>query len=298
MKFGDKTQTTKICLQGPEAAKIDLHAHSNFSDGLLSPAKLIAMAKDKDLSVFALTDHDTMAGFDETARHGRAVGIDVLSGIELTAVHHDLGVHILGYGLDPSVTGLQKTLNDIQQAREKRNQRIIDKLNGLGYKISITELPKLENSQLGRPHIACLLTEKKIVRSEDEAFRRFLRKGAAAYVQREVLTTEKAINTIRSAGGLAVLAHPGILGLSEASLSGLINELCLLGLAGIEVYHPVNSIKNTRFLAKFCDKHKLLQTGGSDFHGRARDKAALGEYGGGRHITRGLLKNLSILTAK
>ncbi len=263
---------------------IDLHCHSTFSDGTMTPSQLLDLAKGREITILSITDHDTMSGVHEAVQQGTKHGIHVVPGIELSTCHNKLSLHILGYGLDYSNNNLQQLLTTVQKARVDRNRRIIAKLNALNYKIALSQLPKIKDGQLGRPHIAKLLVEKNIVRSESEAFRRFLRRGAAAYAQRDIVTAKDALNVITAANGLAVLAHPGILGLSEASLGNVINELCSIGLDGIEVYHPINSKKTCRFLANICHNKGLLQTGGSDFHGRVRDKSHLGEYGSGRQI--------------
>jgi len=267
----------------PDKTGIDLHCHSTFSDGLLSPTQLIDEAIKRGISTLSITDHDTMNGVAEAIEYAQDRNIQVIPGIEFSVCHRNTAIHVLGYGLHSTVE-LETLLSKIQMGRINRNKRIIDKLQALGYKISFSKLPNIKDGQLGRPHIASLLVKEKFVHSEDEAFRRFLRRGAAAYAQRDIITAQEVIEIINSACGLAVLAHPGILGLSELSLSGLINELCDIGLAGLEVYHPVNGNKLRRFLANMCHTKNLLQTGGSDFHGRDRDKSVLGEYGGGRKI--------------
>ncbi len=265
-------------------ALIDLHCHSNYSDGLLSPEQLIDLAKNRNIRILSLTDHDTMAGVNQAVRYGKEAGIRVVPGIEFSVYHHDTEIHLLGYNLDQNNIDLLNLLTRIQNARIDRNKKIIANLNSLGYKISQDFLADNQHHQIGRPHIASLMVQNKYVKSEDEAFRRFLRCGAAAYAQRDIITARKAIEVITSAKGLAVLAHPGILGFSEFKLSNLIVELCDIGLSGLEVFHPVNSNKMSRFLANISQTKNLLQTGGSDFHGRDRDKALLGECGGNRKI--------------
>lgn len=263
---------------------IDLHCHSVFSDGLLSPTRLVDLAAASGISTLAITDHDTMAGVYEAEKYGPTQGVRIIPGIEFSVCHNDTNIHLLGYGPDYDNNDLKKLLAAIQAARVIRNKRILEKLNVLGYKIRIEELPDTGCGQLGRPHIASLLVDKKIVRSEDEAFRRFLRRGAAAYAARDIVSARDAMGIITAANGLTVLAHPGILGFSEARTSGLIDELSSLGLHGVEVYHPANSKKMCRFLRDLCRAKGLLPTGGSDFHGRDRDKSVLGEYGNGRRI--------------
>ncbi|MFW8601683.1 PHP domain-containing protein [Desulfobacterota bacterium M19] len=264
--------------------KIDLHCHSCFSDGLLSPTQLVNRARGRGLNFLALTDHDTMAGIPEARDAAHRCGLQFIPGLELSANHNGIDIHVLGYNMRPGNKALQAGLENIQRARERRNKAVLDKLQALGYELELTDLKLNVRGQLGRPHIARLLADRKIAASEDDAFRRFLRKGAAAYVKRDILTAEEAVAMIKKAGGLAFMAHPGIAGLSEAVLSRLLTELMDFGLSGVEVYHPSNSPKNIRFLLDFCEHRNLLVSGGSDFHGRERDRADLGEYGGGRLI--------------
>jgi len=275
--------------------KIDLHCHSCFSDGLLSPTQLVVRARERGLNILALTDHDTMAGIPEAKDAADNCGLQFIAGLELSANHNGIDIHVLGYGMRPvDNDNLRSGLERIQTARRRRNEAILTKLRALGYELQITDLPAKDCGQLGRPHIAHLLAARKIAVSEDDAFRRFLRKGAAAYVKRDILTAEKAVSMIRGAGGLAFMAHPSLAGLSEAVLARLLAELMDFGLSGVEVYHPSNSPKNIRFLLDFCERRNLLISGGSDFHGRERDRADLGEYGGGRLIPYSGLENFLI----
>ncbi len=274
--------------------KIDLHCHSYFSDGLLSPTQLTARGKRRGLKFLALTDHDTMAGISEAQDAAHSCGLEFIPGLELSANHNGIDIHALGYNMRPDNKVLLSGLERIQTARGRRNEAILKKMRALGHELQIADLPAKDRGQLGRPHIARLLADRKIAASEDDAFRRFLRKGAAAYVKRDILTAEEAITMIKGAGGLAFMAHPGIAGLSEAVLARLLTELMDFGLSGVEVYHPSNSTKNIRFLLDFCERRNLLISGGSDFHGRERDRADLGEYGGGRVIPDFGLENFSI----
>lgn len=270
---------------------IDLHLHTNLSDGTLSPIEIMAVAKQRGVSVLSVTDHDTMAAYPEVLQLGRENEIEVMPGIEVTAHHQDLSLHILGLGLDYDSTSLATGLSTIQQARQERNQQVIAKLSGFNLPIAMDDLPR-GDGQTGRPHIARVLVNKGVVRSEQEAFAKFLRKDGAAYVKRQLLPVRQAISMIRAAGGLAVFAHPGSLKLSEAELIALVRELVDDGLAGIEVYHPINSEKTLRFLLKLCHTFGLVATGGSDFHGREGDKAPIGETGGRRRVPAHLLPAL------
>lgn len=262
---------------------IDLHIHSTLSDGTLSPKEIIAACKKRGISAISITDHDTMAAYPETLGYGREQEIEVIPGIEITSHHHDLSLHLLGFGLRHDAIPLTTGLKSIQEARHERNRQIVARLNGFNLAVTMDDLPH-GDGQAGRPHIAKALVQKGIVRTEQEAFAKFLRKDGAAYVKRQLLPVSQAIAMIRAAGGVAILAHPGALKLGESAFITLIRELMAAGLAGIEAYHPMNSEKTLRFLMKLCHTYSLITTGGSDFHGREVDKAPLGETGGRRRV--------------
>ena len=270
---------------------IDLHIHSTLSDGTLSPGEIVTAAKKKGITVLSITDHDTMAAYPDAILLGEENLVEVLPGIEITAHHRELSLHVLGFGLRYDSASLAAGLLSIQQARHQRNEQIIAKLNGFNLAVTMEDLAR-GNGQAGRPHIARALMKMGIVRSEQEAFARFLRKDGAAYVKRQLLPVSRAIAMIAEAGGVAVLAHPGSLKLTEAELTTLVQGLIDHGLAGIEVYHPMNSEKMLLFLTKLCHNSGLIATGGSDFHGREGDKSPLGEAGGRRRVPLHLLPAL------
>lgn len=260
---------------------IDLHTHSSYSDGALSPVALIDAAVERKISAFSITDHDTMAATAEATNYCQQCGIEYLPGVEISTHLKTMSLHILGYYLDHNSDTLLSFLNTIQQARTDRNEKIFSRLNRLGIKLSLSDITENHtlSSQIGRPHIAQLLVSRRVVNTEREAFSRYLKKNAAAYVQRTQMPTATAIAAIRAAGGIAVLAHPASLGVSEKSLASLIIQLKDDGLTGVEIYHPLQSDKNIAFLEKLCHKNDLTVTGGSDFHGREHDRTNLGEYG-------------------
>ena len=272
--------------------KIDLHLHSHFSDGLHSPAKLIELAREKGLCAISITDHDTVASLNEAMDHGTQCDITVLPGVEISAHHQNLSIHILGYGMDLRSADFAEALRDIQKARTERNEKIFVKLQRLGFSISPDDISLEHNGQIGRPHIARLLVKKGIVGSENEAFRRLLGNTGAAYAQRKILPVSQAIETINNAGGLSFWAHPGGIGLSESALTTLIKEFAQHGLAGIEVYHPVHSKKNIQFMENLCNNLGLLSTGGSDFHGREKDRSSIGDSGVNQAVPFVLFKKL------
>lgn len=276
---------------------IDLHIHSTLSDGTFTPAEIMAAAGARGVKVLSITDHDTMAAYPEAMGMGLERGIEVVPGIEITAHHQELSIHVLGLGLQHDSPALAKGLSSIQEARQERNRGIIAKLNGFHLGVTMDDLPR-GNGQTGRPHIARIMVQKGMVRNEQEAFAKYLRKDGAAYVQRQLLPVTQAMAMIRAAGGVAILAHPGTLKLPENSLAALVRDLMGEGLAGVEAYHPMNSEKTLHFLVKLCHNFGLITTGGSDFHGRDGDKAPLGESGGRRRVPGQLLSALKARLAE
>ncbi|MBA3014758.1 MAG: PHP domain-containing protein [Proteobacteria bacterium] len=276
---------------------IDLHIHSTLSDGTSSPADIISKARDKGISAISITDHDTMDAYPDAILAGKKAGIEIIPGVEITAHHQDRSLHILGFGLQQNTPSLISGLQLIQAARQDRNRRILDKLQGFNLPISFDDLPQ-GRGQTGRPHIAKALVDNGIVRNEQEAFAKFLRKNGAAYASRELLPVRQAIAMISNAGGVAVLAHPGSLKITEQDLTSLIRQLMDDGLCGIETYHPMNSEKTVQFLLKLCHTSRLIVTGGSDFHGREGDKSPLGEAGGKRRVPAHLLTELKSRISK
>ncbi|MEA2083153.1 MAG: PHP domain-containing protein [Thermodesulfobacteriota bacterium] len=247
---------------------IDLHTHSSFSDGTMTPATLVDHAKQAGLSAIALTDHDTMAGVPEAMARGLKQGVEVIPGIEISSSYNDMFMHILGYGLRHDDPILIKRLAKIQEARKHRNERIISKLCKLGIEVTMADLKTYsKEGQTGRPHIARLLLDRKVVRTQQEAFSRYLRKGERAYVDRFRYEAGVAINMIRDAGGLAILAHPVTIAPRLAGIRNLVKNLQNMGLEGIEVYYPAHSSGLTKILKQVAIENEMLITGGSDFHG-------------------------------
>jgi len=267
---------------------IDLHLHSTLSDGTLTPVEIISQASRKGISTISITDHDTMDAYPEAIFAGTRANVEVISGVEITAHYHNHSLHILGFGARHDTPALIGGLQTIQEARQDRNHRIMAKLQGFNLPISLADLPQ-GKGQTGRPHIAQALVRKGVVRSEQEAFAKFLRKNGSAYASRQLLPVRQAITMIANAGGVAVLAHPGTLKMTEPDLATLVGRLMDEGLSGVEVYHPMNSEKTVQFLRKLCHNFGLAITGGSDFHGREGDKAPIGEAGGKRRVPADLL---------
>ncbi|MFN2365618.1 MAG: PHP domain-containing protein, partial [Desulfurivibrionaceae bacterium] len=263
-------------LNGAPLRYIDLHIHSTFSDGTMTPAALLRAAKEADLSAIALTDHDTMAGLDEAESAGALTGIEVIPGVELSANRNGKTVHILGYGLDRNNPDLLTLLAEVQEIRHHRNMRILEKLAERGIDIDREELFAGNPGLIGRPHIARLLVKKKVVGSIEQAFRRYLKKNGLAYVAPERFAAAKAIETIKKAGGLAVLAHPATFDKSPGKVAENVEFLHDHGLDGIEGIYPGHTSKISKRLFALAEKHDLLITGGSDFHGTVKQGINIG----------------------
>ncbi|MFT5699271.1 MAG: putative metal-dependent phosphoesterase TrpH [Desulforhopalus sp.] len=255
---------------------IDLHTHSTMSDGTMSPGDLVDLAYKKGLSCIAITDHDTASGYQEASNRGDKVGLDVISGLELSVSFGETHVHLLGYLFDCEDDNLLKCLHKLQGARNKRNSEILEKLKLQGCPISEQELKKVSGlGQTGRPHIAKILLQRGVVRSMDEAFEKYLGKSGSAYVNRFVYDIKKGIEIIHGAGGLAVVAHPYNLLKDDMESGQLLQELKTFGLDGVEAYYPTHSRKFRKQLVALAGRYDLLVTGGSDYHGAIRKGTTL-----------------------
>jgi predicted metal-dependent phosphoesterase TrpH len=273
--------------------RIDLHTHSNCSDGSLSPRELVQLAKKRDLRAIALTDHDTVAGVVEAVAAGKELGVEVVPGVEISAQYPPGTMHILGYCLNPSQPELLTALKKLQEVRAARNPKIIARLQALGLEISTDEVFKLSSGQVGRPHIAKALVNRGYVSSIDEAFSRYLKKGAVAYVEKFRFSPRDAIALIRGAGGLAVLAHPFTLEITKPrELALLVKDLQEIGLAGLEVFYPDHTKEMVVQYQDIAKNLGLVCTGGSDFHGNLRDHSYLGNGILGQNLDYGILQNI------
>ncbi|MFH0808991.1 MAG: PHP domain-containing protein [Pseudomonadota bacterium] len=275
---------------------IDLHAHSTASDGSLAPTALARHARDLGLRAIALTDHDTIAGINEAAAAAERFGLELVPGVEMSSYYSGGTMHILGYYLDCSKPGLLQELSRLQRVRAERNQVVLAKLNELGIELSFEDVLRLagKDGQVGRPHFARALLSKGVVGSIDEAFERYLKKGAPAYSTKFRLPPAEAISLIRKAGGVAVLAHPFTLFLDEdpRRLNSLLCELKDLGLSGVEVYYTEHSEKQERLYSEAARSCGLIMTGGSDYHGANKEDTELGKGHGNLRIPYGVLEEV------
>jgi predicted metal-dependent phosphoesterase TrpH len=269
---------------------IDLHIHSTASDGTLDPADILRHAAALGLSAIAITDHDTLKGIAAAMRCERPDGLHLLTGIEISAAPPPgYGIpgslHILGYGIDPADETLLDALTHLKNARDNRNPRIVTALRNLGIDITMAEVvAKVGGAMPGRPHIAAVLIEKGVVTSMDEAFERYLGKGKPAYQDKERISSQQAIALIRAAGGIALLAHPGLVEIDDEERPGLLTELHAMGLSGLEVYYPSHSPQETAYFEALARRNDWVVSGGTDFHGDNSPGVAMGCGQGGFHV--------------
>lgn len=247
---------------------VDLHVHTTCSDGGLSPAEAVAYAHARGLGALAITDHDSVEGNDQAVRAGRALGLPVVPGVEISSQWEGVTFHLLGYGLSRLTERVRAAFAFLVESRRQRNPRMIEKLRALGVDITLEEvLAEAGGSLVGRPHFARVLLRKGAVGSTQQAFDRYLGRGAAAYVHKERLTPAQSAELIREAGGVMVLAHPGILEEERPNaLSDVLAHLLSLGLAGIEAYYSRHTPDQVSRYSALARRHGLLVTGGSDFH--------------------------------
>lgn len=267
------------------AGSVDLHCHSTASDGRLLPNEVVRLAFDIGLSGLALTDHDTVAGVELAAREAERLGIDFIPGIEISAEAPTPGtLHLLGYGIDPRSAVLAELTRQLLNDRDTRNPRIIARLNELGVAVSMDEwIAEAGGGVVGRPHLAAILVRKGYASSIKDAFNRFIGSGAAAYVPRRRLPPSEAIRMIADSGGVAVLAHPPQLRITnDAELERVVKDLVDLGLSGIEVLHSDHDAAWIARCERLATKFGLLRTGGSDFHGGNKPNISLGLAAGKR----------------
>jgi 3',5'-nucleoside bisphosphate phosphatase len=262
---------------------IDLHIHSTASDGSFSPRQILALAQDEGVRAISLTDHDSIAGIKEVLNYLSLYPIEFITGVEISCeppeAFKGLGsVHLLGYGFSLYDVGLNKVLNQAVKSREERNPKIIERLQQMGIDISLAEvMERFGADQTGRPHIAELMKEKGVVKSFREAFDTYLGKGKPAYVEKFKISCEAAIQIILDAGGLPVLAHPGLLEFNcSRGLEVFVDVLMGYGLQGIEVFYTDHDPQKREYLNSLARDRKLLATGGSDFHGKFNQGVALG----------------------
>lgn len=290
---------------------IDLHSHSTASDGSLSPAALVAMARERGLAALALTDHDTVSGLPEAEAAAAApasnensdLPLRFIRGVEIEIGFEPGEFHLLGLdlgplfdptGVNPGAAPLLAALEKLGKARDERNRRILGHILDAGIPVTMAEINAAAGgSRPGRPHIAAVLVAHHAAKNRQDAFSRFLAKGRPFYEPKDCLPLEEAIALVKAAGGLAIVAHPLSLFVSWTRLTGLMDEWKELGIDGIEAYHPVAKLGQCRRLERMARERGFRVTAGSDYHGAARPERRLGKTSGNITIEDSYLAELA-----
>jgi 3',5'-nucleoside bisphosphate phosphatase len=277
---------------------IDLHTHTNESDGTHSPPELVDEALALGLEALAISDHDTFAGYDQAVPLAQAAGLDLVCGIELStraAGERSRAVHLLGYFLhQPPPQEFRAWLSELIAGRRDRNIRLIEALRAKGVEIDLNEVEKIGRTLTGRPHFARVLVRKGYAATSDEAFRKYLGETAPTYVERHAPYVAAGIQRVLEAGGMPVLAHPVRLGFRDPVAEEIfIGEMRDAGLRGIEVYHSDHRPGDVERFGRIAQKYDLAVTGGSDFHGENKPQIALGTgWNGNLDISRTVLDRM------
>lgn len=252
--------------------RFDLHIHTTASDGVYRPEQIVHKAKQAGIQTIAITDHDTLEGLDEALEAAARSGIQVIPGIELSTKYNGISVDLLGYNIQESAE-LNERLRQFRDVRENRALRIIERFTALGMPLTIEDVKAYrKGSVIARPHIAAAVVDKGYAASIQEVFDEYLADGKPCAVPKMVLTPEQGIELIHRAGGIAVLAHPALLG-DDALAEELLDRYAF---DGVEVWHRRHSAEDSRRYAQLAERYQLLVTGGSDFHS---DEHRLGEFG-------------------
>lgn len=272
---------------------IDLHLHSTFSDGSLSPEQLVREAKKANLSAIALTDHDSVSGVSLFLEACVKASLRGVSGVEISMDYSHGTMHILGYFIDYNSKELNVHIDKLKAGRAARNADILKKINKLGMPLTMTEVASFAGEgNVGRLHFAQALVARGYVGGNQEAFDRYLARGKAGYAERQRLTPRGGVEMILNAGGLAVLAHPFTLELQSDALIKLIEELTEAGLQGIEVYYPQHNPNLVKKYLALAQRLNLVATGGTDFHGKAMPDIKIGRGFGALNVPDSVLARL------
>lgn len=247
----------------------ELHCHTRASDGTLTPSELVALASKRSIKVLAITDHDTLAAHAEAAQACEQHKLQFVRGIEVSSLDDQGEVHVLGYGVEPADEITSQRILELRDARDSRAMAMVAKLHALRIPVSYARIKELAgDAMVGRPHVAKALLEGRWVVTRQEAFDIYLAEGKPAFVPHQGLTPAQAVDLIHRARGIAVVAHPGLF---AGNADRLLGELLPHGLDGVEVYYPLHTSEQTQRYAAFAQKHDLIATGGSDFHGFVGD---------------------------
>lgn len=261
-------------------ARIDLHTHSTASDGRLSPAQLVDKATKCGVKLLALTDHDTIGGLNEARKAASAHGIQLVSGVELSAGWHRHSIHIIGLDFDAEGQGLTSGLRQLRGLRTQRAIRISEKLEGLGVTGAVSwTSEKAASAQITRAHFACLLVKRKYCRTVQQAFRQYLAPGKLVYADCDWPSMGEVLNWIKESNGVAVLAHPLRYGMEDIRLTQLLHDFKAAGGDAVEIYSGVSSPKGAALCTAYAQRFNLKGSIGSDYHGDTPGRSRLGVAG-------------------
>lgn len=275
---------------------IDLHAHTTASDGSLTPTELVEKAAGLGLAALAVTDHDTIGGLSKALAAAADAGIELVPGVELSVEDDSGRFHLLGLLIDPEDETLLRTLEEIRKSRAERNAQMAEKMEALGLPVTMDDVRAEagEDAQvIARPHFAQALIKKGVVGSVAEAFEKYLSTGKPLYLPKQVLTPKDAIALIHGAGGVAVMAHPGLVPLDDDALAARVERLATdAGLDGIEAYYSQHTQAQTERFLGLAKRLNIIVSGGSDFHGTPKPHVPLGVVYEGRAAAPEILDGL------
>lgn len=247
---------------------VDLHIHTTASDGQYTPSQIVQKAKEHNVSVIAITDHDTTNGLEEAMTEGKKLGITVIPGIELNISGFPGEFHLLGFGIYNPSESLKEILQKTIDNRNFRNEQIIKKMQQNGIDICLDDLKtRFPNTIIGRPHIAAIMVEKKIVKTVQLAFNLYLSKGKPYYIERTCTNLDEAIVAVKESGGITAVAHPMSLFISWGKMPETFKKFYEQGICGIEAFHPGARVTECLRLEELAKKTGFFVTAGSDFHG-------------------------------
>lgn len=272
---------------------IDLHVHSNASDGTLTPTEVVKLAIDKNLAAIALSDHDTVKGVDEAIQAAKGSDLEVIPATELSCYYQGIEIHILGLFVNYQNPEFLEALDKLEQARFQRNLDMIQLFQKDGIDITLDDLlADNPDSIITRAHFARVLVQKGICKDKNAAFEHYLGVGCPYYLPKPQVTPEHSLSLITRAGGFPILAHPMLYHMGWSQIEELVQYLIPLGLKGIEAYHSSNYALQSDKLRSMANKYNLLISGGSDFHGANKPDIELGTGRGSLRITEHILDQI------
>ncbi|MBQ0064261.1 MAG: PHP domain-containing protein [Firmicutes bacterium] len=257
-------------------SRVDLHMHTTASDGTLSPEELLVYAKEKGIEYCAISDHDTMDGYLQGKEKAKELGLTLIPAIEISTGYRGIGVHVLGYCLDPLNPSLEPVLNFVQKDRVRRNHQMIQLMQEDGIDISYEKLEEEYGDIIGRPHMAKALMKLGLVSSISDAFDRYLKRGEKYYVKREYISFVDAIEKIHACGGIAILAHPYQYKYEGKDWEQFMLDAKNADIDGIEVYYSGYDLEQIDTLLEIAKENNWIVTGGSDYHGTNKPHIDLG----------------------